>query len=93
VLATLVLHATWKRDHVQTMTVAEMAVAGRPSLAPPETPMRVPRSTVVAWLLLVALGLGVAIVWAAGGQTVHALIAIFSSLVALVLALRWLLSA
>jgi hypothetical protein len=42
VLATLVLRATWKRDHVQSMTVAEMAVAGRPSLAPPETPMRVP---------------------------------------------------
>jgi hypothetical protein len=48
---------------------------------------------VVAWLLLVALGLGVAIAWAAGGQTVHALIAICASLVALVLALRWLLSA
>jgi hypothetical protein len=90
VIATLVLRTTWKRDHVQTMTVAEMAVAGRPSWAPSESRMRIPRSTVVAWLLLVTLGLGVAFVWATGGQTVHALIGICASLVALVLALRWL---
>jgi hypothetical protein len=93
VLATLVLRATWKKDHVQTMTVAEMAVAGRPSWAPPDTRMPFPRSTVVVWLLLGTLGLGVAIAWATGGQTVHALIAICASLIALVLALRWLLRA
>jgi hypothetical protein len=37
-----------------------------------------------------ALGLGLGIVWASGGQTIRALIAIGASLAVLVLAVRWL---
>jgi hypothetical protein len=90
VLAGLVLRGTWKKDHVQTMTIAEIAVAARPSDAAPPIRIPIPRSTVVAWLLLGTLGFGVGIVWASSGQTVRAVIAIGASLTALVLAVRWL---
>ena len=90
VLAGVVLHGTWRKDHVQTMTIAQMAVAGRTSSPAPALRTPIPRSTVVAWLLLVTLGLGVEVVWASSGQTVHAVIAIGASLTVLVLAVRWL---
>ncbi len=72
------------------MTIAQMAVAGRTSSPAAASRTPIPRSTVVAWLLLVTLGLGVGIVWASSGQTVRAVIAIGASLTVLVLAVRWL---
>jgi hypothetical protein len=90
VLTGLVLHGTWRMDHVQTRTIAQIAAAARPSNGAPAIRTPIPRSTVVAWLLLVTLGLGVGIVWASSGQTIRAVIAIGASLTALVLAVRWL---
>jgi hypothetical protein len=90
VLAGLILHWIWKRDHVQSMTVAEIVAAGRSSNAPPPVRTPLPRSTAVAWLLLAMVGLIVRIVWASSGQTVRGVIGIVASLVALVLAVRWL---
>lgn len=90
VLAGLVLRGTWRKDHVQTMTIAEMVAAGRPPHASPPARVPIPRSTVVAWLLLVTMGLGVGVAWASGGQTPRAVISIGASLVVLVLAVRWL---
>jgi len=89
VLAGLVLRGTWRKDFVQTMTLSEMVAAGRSTPASTPTPTPILRSTVVAWVLLGTLGLGVGVVWVSGGQTVRGVVGICASLAALVLAVRW----
>jgi len=90
VLAGLVLNGTWKRDHVQTMTISQIAAAGSTSNHPPAALRPIPRATVVAWLLLTIVGLSVGAAWASGGQVVRGSIGICASLAGLVVAVRWL---
>ena len=50
---------------------------------------RVPTATIVAWSVLIAIGLGVAIAWTAAGNQGRGVIGIGVSLAALVVAFRW----
>jgi hypothetical protein len=89
-IAGIVLSQTWKKDDVATTDVREMAVLGKPSEPAVEpTPIPTPRATIVAWGVLIALGVGGAIVWFAGGSVVRGVLGICASLAALVLTIRW----
>jgi hypothetical protein len=89
-LAAVVLRDTWRKDFVDTTTIAELAAAGPPAKGPERSRGQIPRSTIVAWIALGLLGLGVATAWAATGRIAHAFIGVGASLTALVLAGRWL---
>ncbi len=91
VLAILVLRATWKKDYVQTRTIAEMAMSGRPS-TPADAPVRpkAAQSTIVAWALIAVVGLGVSVAWATAEGPGRGIFTICASVAALVLAVRWL---
>lgn len=90
ILAGLVLRSTWRKDDVQTTTLAHIAATGRPAAEPPPavaTPA--PRSTIVAWVALGVLAGGIAIGWTLVGQVGHAVVGICGSLAGLVVAVRW----
>lgn len=85
VIAAKILRSTWRKDLVATPT--RLAPSGeRPE--PVREP--VPISTVVGWGVLITLMIGVGIAWTATDQEGHGIIAMVASLVALLLAVRWL---
>jgi hypothetical protein len=85
-IAAVVLRSTWKKDVVERPVPVEEP-AGEPRPEPVVEP--VPTTTIVAWSVLIAIGLGVAIAWTAMGSQGRGLIGIGVSLAALVLAFRW----
>jgi hypothetical protein len=85
-IAAMVLRSTWKKDVVERPIAVE-GTSGEPRPEPVVEP--VPTATIVAWSVLIAIGLGVAIVWTAMGSQGRGLIGIGVSLAALVLAFRW----
>lgn len=86
-IATVVLRSTWKKDVVER-PVSVKEPTGEPRPEPVVEP--IPRATIVAWSVLIAIGLGVAIVWTAAGNQGRGIIGIGVSLAAFVLAFRWL---
>ena len=86
VLAALVLRSTWKKDVVEHPLAVEEP-EGEPRPEPVVEP--VPKATIFAWSVLIAIGLGVAIVWTASDNVGRGIIGIGVSLGALVLAFRW----
>jgi hypothetical protein len=85
-IAAMVLRSTWKKDVVERpIAVEDTSGEPRPELAVEP----VPTATIVAWSVLIAIGLGVAIVWTAAGNQGRGIIGIGASLAALVLAFRW----
>jgi len=92
VLASVVLHAVWKKDRVLTTSHAEVvAKSSSPGEPVPPAPVPIPRSTIVAYvvggLLLAAAG----IVWSTTGEDLHAALAVCGALGLLVVVVRWLL--
>jgi hypothetical protein len=85
-IATVVLRSTWKKDVVERPLSVEEP-EGEPRPEPVVEP--IPRATIVAWSVLIAIGLGVAVVWTASDNVGRGAIGIGASLVALVLAFRW----
>jgi hypothetical protein len=85
-IAATVLRSTWKKD-VPERPLPVDEPAGEPRPEPVVEP--VPTTTIVAWSVLIAIGLGVAIAWTAMGSQGRGLIGIGVSLAALVLAFRW----
>jgi hypothetical protein len=90
-LALAVLRSTWRRDLVTTTpaSMSEPSSSDEPVeiVRPP-----LPRSTIVAWIVLGVIGLAFAIVWTASGDEMHGILGICASLVALVVAGRWFLA-
>jgi hypothetical protein len=86
-IAAMVLRSTWKKDVVER-PIAVDDTSGEPRPEPVVEP--VPTTTIVAWSVLIAIGLGVAIAWAASDNVGRGVIGIGVSLAALVLAFRWL---
>jgi hypothetical protein len=85
-IAVMVLRSTWKKDVVERPLAAEEPT-GEPRPEPVVEP--VPTTTIVAWSVLIAIGLGVAIAWTAAGNVGRGVIGIGASLAALVVAFRW----
>jgi hypothetical protein len=85
-IAAVVLRSTWKKDVVEHPVAVE-DTSGDPRPEPVVEP--IPTATIVAWSVLIAIGLGVAIVWTASDNVGRGVIGIGASLAALVLAFRW----
>jgi hypothetical protein len=85
-IATVVLRSTWKKDVIERPVPVEEP-AGGPRPEPVVEP--IPRATIVAWSVLIAIGLGIAISWTATGSQGRGIIGIAASLTALVFAIRW----
>jgi hypothetical protein len=99
-LAFVILRSTWANDLVDLPGAGEDAggdaSAGMPRLAPGEVvapPVRapLPRSTLIAWVALAALGGSLGFVWAPSGHVGRGIVGIVASLAALVLWLAWVL--
>jgi hypothetical protein len=84
-IATVVLRSTWKKDVLERARPVEEP--GEPRPEPALEP--IPTATIVAWCILIATGLGIAIAWTASGSEGRGLIGIGASLAGLVLAMRW----
>jgi hypothetical protein len=94
-LAFVVLRSTWSSDYVDLPGAGDHAGADAPDAGPERFPAvrePIPRSTIVAWSLLIVLGIGVAVVFFTSGHVGQGLIGIGASLVALVMVLRWAIS-
>lgn len=85
-IAVVVLRSTWKKDVVERPLAVEEPI-GEPR--PEPVVERVPTATIVAWSVLIAIGLGVAIAWTASDNVGRGVIGIGASLAALVFAFRW----
>jgi hypothetical protein len=85
-IATVVLRNTWKKDVVERPVPVEEP-AGEPRPEPVVEPIST--ATIVAWSVLIAIGLGIAIAWTATGSQGRGIIGIAASLTALVFAIRW----
>jgi hypothetical protein len=85
-VAIVVLRSTWKKDIVERPAPVEEP-SGEPRPEPVVEP--IPTATIVAWSVLIAVGLGVAVAWTSTGNEGRGIIGIGVSLAALVLAFRW----
>jgi hypothetical protein len=85
-IAAMVLRSTWKKDVPERPLPVEEP-SGEPRPEPVVEP--IPTATIVAWSVLIAIGLGVSIAWTATGSQGRGLIGIGVSLAALVIAFRW----
>jgi hypothetical protein len=85
-IATVVLRSTWKKDVVERPLSVEEP-ADEPGPEPAIEPL--PTTTIVAWAVLIAIGLGVAVAWTSTGNAGRGIIGIGVSLAALVIAFRW----
>jgi hypothetical protein len=85
-IATVVLRSTWKKDVVERPLPAE-----EPGVEPRPEPVvePIPTTTIVAWSVLIAIALGVAVAWTSTGNQGRGVIGIGVSLAALILAFRW----
>jgi len=89
-MAVVVLRSVWTKDFVLASPTPEQIAAAGPSGPTPE-PHRapVPRSTLIAWGMLIAAGIALSIVWDSSGHVVRTSIAMAGSIVAIVLWIRF----
>ncbi len=101
VIAFIILRSTWANDLVDLSRAgegSEVAASreGMPRLAPSEVPAPrvrtpIPRSTMIAWVVLAVLGGALGVVWTTSGDVGHGIIGICASVTALVLWIGWVL--
>jgi hypothetical protein len=87
--AAIVLRATWKKDHVVSTSIEEIATKGRPTSPTVEpAPTSVPRSTIAAYVVIgLAIAAGI-LGWGATNEDVHAALAMCGAIALLVIAVR-----